>query len=63
MNVTQQLARLKVKEVFNDSTKRPFLYVYQNFMTEILTDQSFISHKDLIERLGENLFSESWRKW
>ncbi|MGA7370851.1 MAG: CBS domain-containing protein [Nitrososphaeraceae archaeon] len=35
----------------------------QNFMTEILTDQSFISHKDLLERLGENLFRESWRKW
>jgi CBS domain-containing protein len=35
----------------------------QNFMTEILTDQSFISHKDLLERLGENLFSENWRKW
>jgi CBS domain-containing protein len=35
----------------------------QNFMTEILTDQSFISHKDLLERLGENLFREDWRKW
>lgn len=35
----------------------------QNFMTEILTDQSFISHKDLLERLGENLFRENWRKW
>jgi len=28
MNVTNQLAKLKVKEVFNDSTKRPFLFVY-----------------------------------
>jgi hypothetical protein len=28
MNVTDQLARLKVKEVFNDSAKRPFLFVY-----------------------------------
>jgi CBS domain-containing protein len=35
----------------------------QNFMTEILTDQSFISHKDLLERLGENLFRENWGKW
>ena len=34
----------------------------QDFMTEILTDQSFISHKDLLERLGENLFEERWRK-
>ena len=33
----------------------------QNFMTEIITDQSFISHKDLLERLGENLFGERWR--
>ena len=32
----------------------------QNFMTEIITDQSFISHKDLLERLGENLFGERW---
>jgi CBS domain-containing protein len=30
----------------------------QDFMTEILTDQSFISHKDLLERLGENLFGQ-----
>jgi CBS domain-containing protein len=34
----------------------------QDFMTEILTDQSFISHKYLLERLGENLFEERWRK-
>jgi CBS domain-containing protein len=35
----------------------------QNFMTEVLTNQSFISHKDLLERLGENLFRENWGKW
>ena len=34
----------------------------QYFMTEILTEQSFISHKDLLERLGENLFRENWGK-
>jgi CBS domain-containing protein len=34
----------------------------QDFMTEILSDRSFISHKDLLERLGENLFGESWRR-
>ena len=33
----------------------------QDFMTEILADRSFISHKDLLERLGENLFGERWR--
>lgn len=32
----------------------------QDFMTEILADRSFISHKDLLERLGENLFGERW---
>lgn len=34
----------------------------QDFMTEILTDRSFISHKDVLERLGENLFGERWRR-
>jgi CBS domain-containing protein len=34
----------------------------QDFMTEILSDRSFISHKDLLERLGENLFGERWRR-
>jgi CBS domain-containing protein len=34
----------------------------QNFMTEILHDRSFISHKDLLERLGENLLGERWRR-
>ena len=34
----------------------------QDFITEILADRSFISHKDLLERLGENLFGERWRK-
>ena len=32
----------------------------QDFMTEIIADRSFISHKDLLERLGENLFGERW---
>ena len=32
----------------------------QDFMTEILADRSFISHKDLLERLSENLFGERW---
>jgi len=41
MNVTQQLARLKVKEVFNDSTKRPFLYVYPD--TKILEVTTFLA--------------------
>jgi CBS domain-containing protein len=35
----------------------------QNLMTEILNDQSFISHKELFERLGERIFKESWRRW
>lgn len=35
----------------------------QNLMTEILSDQSFISHKELLEKLGENLLRESWRRW
>ena len=34
----------------------------QDYMTEILADRSFISHKDLLERLGENLFEERWRR-
>jgi CBS domain-containing protein len=34
----------------------------QDFITEILADRSFISHKDVLERLGENLFGERWRK-
>lgn len=34
----------------------------QDFITEILADRSFTSHKDLLERLGENLFGERWRK-
>jgi CBS domain-containing protein len=34
----------------------------QDFMTEILHDRSFISHKDLLERLGENLLGERWRR-
>lgn len=34
----------------------------QDFMMEILADRSFISHKDLLERLGENLFGERWRR-
>jgi CBS domain-containing protein len=34
----------------------------QDFVTEILSDRSFISHKDLLERLGENLLGESWRR-
>ena len=41
MNVTQQLARLKVKEVFNDSTKRPFLYVYPD--TKLLEVTTFLA--------------------
>jgi hypothetical protein len=28
MNVTDQLSRLKVKEVFSDSVKRPILFVH-----------------------------------
>ena len=31
-------------------------------MTDIFTDRAFISHKDLLERLGENLFGELWKK-
>ena len=34
----------------------------QDFMTEILSDRSFISHKDILETLGENLFGETWRR-
>jgi len=34
----------------------------QGYMTDILTDQAFISHKDLLERLGENLFGELWKR-
>jgi len=34
----------------------------QGYMTDILTDRAFISHKDLLERLGENLFGELWKR-
>jgi CBS domain-containing protein len=34
----------------------------QDFMTEILTHRSFISHKDVLERLCENLFGERWKR-
>lgn len=34
----------------------------QDFMTEILHERSFISHKDLLERLGENLLGEKWKR-
>jgi CBS domain-containing protein len=38
MNVTDQLDRLKVKEVFNYSTKRPFLFVYPDTrLIEVIT--------------------------
>jgi hypothetical protein len=41
MNVTDQLARLKVKEVFNDSAKRPFLFVYPD--TKLLEVTAFLA--------------------
>jgi CBS domain-containing protein len=41
MNVTDQLARLKVKEVFNDSAKRPFLFVYPD--TKLLEVTTFLA--------------------
>jgi CBS domain-containing protein len=38
MNMTNQLAKLKVKEAFNDSAKRPFLFVYpKTNLLEIIT--------------------------
>lgn len=38
MNVTDQLARLKVKEVFHDSAERPFLFVYPDTkLLEVIT--------------------------
>ena len=38
MNVTDQLARLKVKEVFQDSAKRPLLFVYPDTkLLEVIT--------------------------
>jgi CBS domain-containing protein len=33
----------------------------QDFVTEILAERSFIDHKDLLMRLGENLLGEKWR--
>jgi CBS domain-containing protein len=41
MNVTNQLDRLKVKEVFNDPTKRPFLFVYPD--TKLLEVIAFLA--------------------
>lgn len=41
MNVTNQLAQLKVKEVFSDSAKRPFLFVYPE--TKLLEITTFLS--------------------
>ena len=41
MNVTDQLARLKVKEVFNDSAKRPILFVYPD--TKLLEVTTFLA--------------------
>ena len=41
MNVADQLARLKVKDVFNDSAKRQFLYVYSN--TKLLEVVTFLA--------------------
>lgn len=41
MNVTNQLAKLKVKEVFKDSVKRPFLYVYPD--TKLLEITTFLA--------------------
>jgi CBS domain-containing protein len=41
MNVTNQLAKLKVKEVFNDSAKRPFLFVYPD--TKLLEITTFLA--------------------
>jgi CBS domain-containing protein len=34
----------------------------QDFMTEILADRSFTSHKEFLERLSESLFEERWRR-
>lgn len=34
----------------------------QDFMTEILADRSFTSHKEYLERLSESLFEERWRR-
>lgn len=34
----------------------------QDFMTEILADRSFASHKEFLERLSESLFEERWRR-
>jgi CBS domain-containing protein len=33
----------------------------QDFVTEILTERSFVDHKDLLMRLGENLLGENWK--
>jgi CBS domain-containing protein len=41
MNVTDQLAKLKVKEVFSDSAKRPFLFVYPD--TNLLEITTFLA--------------------
>jgi CBS domain-containing protein len=41
MNVTNQLAKLKVKEVFIDSAKRPFLFVYPD--TKLLEITAFLA--------------------
>jgi hypothetical protein len=38
MNMTDRLARLKVKKVFNDSANRPFLFVYPDTkLLEVIT--------------------------
>lgn len=41
MNVTDQLSRLKVKEIFTDSAKRPFLFVYPD--TKLLEVTTFLA--------------------
>ncbi len=41
MNVTDQLFRLKVKEIFTDSAKRPFLFVYPD--TKLLEVTTFLA--------------------
>ncbi len=72
MNVTDQLARLKVKEVFNDSAKRPFLFVYPD--TKLLEVTTFLAIGPEIyvdgvvvvteeSRNGEKIHDTCWNDW
>src|SRR5918996_4005876 len=50
--LSRTMGNLRIIGIVTDKDIFKAIFNNQNFMTEILTDQSFISHKDLLERLG-----------